>query len=280
MRPAVKYPLLTLLWAAVAAYVVWAAGAVRTDRTARTIDSLEIDIVDSTSQGHLVTSEEVRRWLETERIKTIGSTIDEVDLTAIEQSIARNGFVEEVAAYVTRRGVLHIDIHQRKPLLRLLTDGENTYVTSTGFVFAVPRASSVYVPVATGGYRPPFPSGYTGPVRIHTDNELQRIEREIEQLEEEKLPIYHEERADNRAYNDFRRRRVKWWWKYLENTRDYEARIERLRTEKQQERRAYRYRTQKRQQRIAGIEARQEQMRHRQKNWRKTTKISRNSLPL
>lgn len=269
MRPAVKYTLLTLLWAAVAAYVVWVASASRTDRAARTVTGLEIDIVDSTSQGHLVTSDEVRRWLEAERIEAVGSAAKEIDLTAIERLIARNGFVEEVAAYITRRGVLHIDIRQRKPLLRLLTDTENSYVTSAGFVFAAPRASSVYAPVATGPYRPPFPENYTGEVRTHTDGELQRIEREIERLEDEKLPIYHEERADNRAYNDFRRHRIQWWWKYLENEQEYEARVERLRAEKQQQLRAYRYRSRERQQQLAGIEARQEEMRHRQKKLEK-----------
>ena len=164
MRPSVKYPLLTLLWAAVAAYVVWATGATQANRTVRKVDELRIDIVDSTSQGHLVTSAEIRKWLAAERIELLGQTADSVDLTAVEQLIARNGFVEKVAAYVTRNGVLHIDIRQRKPLLRLLTDGENAYVTPTGFIFAAPRASSLYVPVVTGPYRPPFPVGHMGEI--------------------------------------------------------------------------------------------------------------------
>ena len=58
-----------------------------------------------------------------------------------------------------------------------MTDGENAYVTPTGFIFAAPRASSLYVPVVTGPYRPPFPVGHMGEIRRHTDNELQRIER-------------------------------------------------------------------------------------------------------
>ena len=265
MRAAIKYGLWTLLWVTVAAYVVWAARASQADRAARLVGSLEIAIVDSTSQGHLVTSTEVRRWLDAERIAAVGTPAREVDLTAIEQLIARNGFVEQVAAYITRSGVLHIDIRQRKPLLRLLTDGENSYVTAAGFIFAAPRASSVYVPVATGPYRPPVPADYTGEVRTHTESELQRIEQEIARLEAEKLPIYHDERADRRAYNDFRRRRIQWWWRYLEDEQEYAARIERLRSEKQQQRRAYRYRARKRQQQLDGIAARQEQMRERQK---------------
>ncbi|MDE5962521.1 MAG: hypothetical protein K2G58_00545, partial [Alistipes sp.] len=190
--------------------------------------------------------------------------------TTIEQLIARNGFVEKVAAYTTHQGVLHIDISQRKPLLRLLTDGENAYVTTTGFIFNAPRASSLYVPVVTGPYRPPFPTGYTGAIRLHTDAELQRIEQEIERLEEEKLPIHHAERADYRAYSDFRRRRVKGWWKYLETEQEYDARIERLRAEKQKQRRAYRYRARKRRQQLDRIGAAQEQLRSRQKKLEKS----------
>ena len=38
--------------------------------------------------------------------------------------------------------------------MRLLIDGYNSYVTEEGYLFAVPRASSVYVPVITGTYRP------------------------------------------------------------------------------------------------------------------------------
>jgi len=270
MRPSVKYPLLTLLWAAVAAYVVWATGATQANRTVRKVDELRIDIVDSTSQGHLVTSAEIRKWLAAERIELLGQTADSVDLTAVEQLIARNGFVEKVAAYVTRNGVLHIDIRQRKPLLRLLTDGENDYVTPTGFIFAAPRASSLYVPVVTGPYRPPFPVGHMGEIRRHTDNELQRIEQEIERLEEEKLPIHHAERADNRAYNDFRRRRVKVWWKYLETEAEYDARVGRLRAEKQQARRAYRYRVRQRRQQLDRIGTEQDRLRAQQKKLEKS----------
>ena len=54
-------------------------------------------------------------------------------------------------------GTLRVSISQREPLLRLLTDGTNSYVTADGYVFAAPKASSLYVPVVTGDYRLPFP---------------------------------------------------------------------------------------------------------------------------
>lgn len=265
MKPAVKYTLSALLWGAVGAYIYWAAVTAQSGRSTRTVERMEIDIVDSTSQGHLVSSSEVRKWLAAERIEPVGKGTAEVDLTAIERLIARNGFVERAAAYVTRNGELHIDIRQRKPLLRLLTEGENTYVTASGFVFAAPRASSLYVPVVTGSYRPPFPSGYTGEVRACMEAETRRIETEIEALEAEKLPVHREERDDYRNWSETRRRTVKWWWKYLESDAEYADRIDRLRAEKQRRQREYRYRARIRQQRLDRIEARQEEKRREQK---------------
>ena len=130
--------------------MLWAAAAARRARKARTVARMEIEVVDSTSQGHLVSAAMVRGWISDSGIPTIGTAVDEVDLSGIETLIARNGFVDEAVAYVDYGAVLHIGISQRKPLLRLLTDGMNAYVTSEGYVFAAPRASSLYVPVVPG----------------------------------------------------------------------------------------------------------------------------------
>lgn len=267
MRPAVKYVVLTLLWSGVAVYLLWIAGAAGADRASWKISALQIAIADSSAQGQLVASPEVRKWLQHSEIETLGATAGTIDLTAIEQLIARNGFVGDVAAYVTRGGVLHIDIEPRQPLLRLLTDGENGYVTAQGFVFAAPQASSLYVPVVTGSYRPPFPAGYTGDIRTHTEEELARIDHEIEQLEVEKLPIIRTEREDARNFRKEAAERVSWWWKYID--RDYDERVQMLRDKKQQKRRAYRYRSRMRQQQLDQIAARQEQKRDQQKKLEK-----------
>ena len=117
-----RYTLLTLLWVAVAAYIVFAASAVRRVRRTGTVGKLEIEVVDSSSMGYLVSGRMVREWIAHSGIKTNGMAVDAVELAAIEALIAKNGFVERVDAYVTYGGVLHIDISQRRPLLRLLME--------------------------------------------------------------------------------------------------------------------------------------------------------------
>lgn len=204
-----RYTLLTLLWGAVAAYIVFAASAVRRVRRTGTVGKLEIEVVDSSSQGHLVSAAMVRQWISHAGIKTLGTAVDAVDLTGIEQLIARNGFVDKTVAYVSYGGTLHIEISQRKPLVRLLTDGMNAYVTADGYVFAAPRASSLYVPVVTGSYRPPFPASYVGSVREHIDLRLGEIDERIAELEREKYPLYRREMENDRNISALRRMRIK-----------------------------------------------------------------------
>ena len=119
MNKYLRYTLLTLLWVAVAAYIVFAASAARRVRSAGTVGRLEIEVVDSSSQGHLVSAAMVRQWISQAGIKTLGTAVDAVDLTGIEQLIARNGFVDKTVAYVSYGGTLHIEISQRLSLIHI-----------------------------------------------------------------------------------------------------------------------------------------------------------------
>lgn len=274
MNRILRYALFALLWAAVAAYVLYAGASARRARVARSVARLEIAIVDSTSQGQLVTSRQVRGWIARSGIRTVGAPVDGIDLTGIEQLIARNGFVSRVAAYVSYGGVLHVSIHQRKPLLRLLVDGYNGYVTDRGYVFAAPRASSLYVPVVTGPYRPPFPADYAGDAREAIDAELRKLDERIAGLEREKYPFYKRELKNDRNIADLRRMRIKQQWWRLETDSMFQLRVDRLKAHKEQLRRGYRYEARLIAEGIDRISERQEAVRRAQKNWRKATKIS------
>ena len=54
-RP-LKYLLIGLMWAAVAGYILWSAAAARRQRAAREVTGMVVDVKDSTSQGHLVST--------------------------------------------------------------------------------------------------------------------------------------------------------------------------------------------------------------------------------
>lgn len=244
-------------------YLLAAGIAVRRARAVRTVSHVAIEVVDSTSRGHLVSTMRVREWIVRSRIPTIGTAVDTVDLTGIEALIACNGFVEDVAAYVTYSGELCVEISQREPLLRLLTDGVNSYITTEGYVFVAPRASSLYVPVVTGSYRLPIPADYVGDMRTYIDGKIEEIQHRIVELEREKYPFYKRERENDRRIAELARRRVRRGW--FESARRFEQRVAELRQEKALLRRSYRYEARMVQQEIDRLSAEQERERERQK---------------
>lgn len=263
MNRLLRYVLLALLWSAVAGYLLLAGIVAARGRAARTVQRVEIEVVDSTSRGCLVSTMRVREWIGRSGIPTIGTALDAVDLRGIERLIARNGFVKEAVARVDYSGVLRVRISQREPLLRLMTDGVNSYVTADGYVFAAPKASSLYVPVVTGDYRLPFPKDYAGDVRACMEREIAESEARIAALEKEKYPFYRQEIEIERRLTELRRRRVRQGW--LERATDFERRVAELREEKSVLRRRYRYEARKVQEEIDRLGRRQEEERERQK---------------
>ena len=270
MRKVLKYGLLFLLWGGVAAYVVYAAYRAGAVRRALTVRDIAIEVRDSTAHGNLVSTPAVRGWIAGSGIPTLGARACEVDLRALERLIARNGFVDKTVAYVSYGGTLHIEISQRKPLVRLLTDGMNAYVTADGYVFAAPRASSLYVPVVTGSYRPPFPASYVGSVREHIDLRLGEIDERIAELEREKYPLYRREMENDRNISALRRMRIKRQWWRLEGSREFDARVDALREKKAGLRRTYRYRAGVIREEIERIAGLQEAERRKQKKLEKS----------
>lgn len=270
MSRTLRYILLALLWALVGGYLLFAAVSARRDRSRRLVERLEIEIADSTSRGQLVSSAQVRGWIERSGIATIGTAVDAVDLPAVEGLIARNGFVRSAVAHVDYAGTLHVSVSQREPLLRLLTDGMDAYVTSEGYVFAAPKASSLYVPVVTGPYEPPFPKEYAGDVRVWVDGEIARIGERIAALEKEKYPLYQREIENDRRIAELRRRRIKRQWWRFESARGFERRVAELRREKAMLRRGYRYEARVIRQEIDALSRRQDAERRRQKKLEKS----------
>lgn len=252
-----RYLLFALLWGALVAYFVAASLSARRVKGERRVKRLEVSVVDSSSLGQLVTSQQVREWIARSGIKTLGEQVDSVDLRGLEALIARNGFVERAVAYTTYEGSLHLDIHQRKPLLRLLCDGRNRYVTADGYLFDAPHTSSLYTPVVTGNYAPPAPASWVGDVRRYIDTQLEAMEEQIAQLERKKLPLFRGQRQAKVWYDSLRRMPVKRRWIPWERKERYEERLDSARKARRQLRRPYRYKLRELQTRITQLEQEQ-----------------------
>ena len=251
-----KYALIAFVWCIVVGYVAYSIGVTRRHRSEQVVESVDIEVVDTTANGHLVSSRKVREWILRSGISTIGVPVDKVDLAGIEAVIAKNGFVDRVNTYVSYTGVLHIEVSQRRPMLRLMMDGYNSYTTEAGFVFRAPSASALYVPVVTGSYRPPFPSSYEGDVRTHIDRLLDESNERIRKIGREKLPLYELEDSLSTAIRNERRRYIKKKW--FESRESFEKKVEELRAGKHRNLRKLRGALRDANRRVEAVTARQQ----------------------
>lgn len=267
MNRVLRWLLYGLMWAFAGVAIFVAAQRARIRQASQIVHALKIDFPDSTSHGQLVTREMVLRWLDEEQIRWAESAVSELNLHDIEQRLCRNGFVGEVKASVDYRGVLCLKIRQREPLFRLLVDGYNHYVTADGYLFRAPAHSSIYVPVLTGAYQPPFPRDYEGWLQECRTESLEKIEATISDLEREKYPYYEREKENLDYHRETRRMFIRKG--LLESREHFDERVERLRAEKRQRRRHYRYINRQIEEGIAAVERQQEVLRQSEKKFLK-----------
>ena len=255
--------LLTLLWVFVVGFVVLFSSRSKHHRSTTTVSSVSVAITDSLLNESLLTSEGVRRWIAQSKVPTIGQPIDKIDLSAIEQAIRRNGFVKRASAYVTYDGVLHIEVSQRQPMLRLLIDGFDSYVTEDGYLFTAPRTASVYVPVVTGDYKPPLPAKYVGSAANHIAKLIEESEQRILKLQHEKVPLFKEDKRIDELVREVRRMRTSKG--IFESYDNFDRRVAELRAHKADLRKKYRYMARENDKKIDAITAKQEAEREMQK---------------
>lgn len=237
MKRIAKILFFVLLWSIVIGYIVYASVATSRHRAVQVVERVNITIADSTEMGQLVTSQKVREWILRSGIATIGTPIDKVDACGIRRIIERNGFVSRVDVCVSYSGVMSIDVRQRRPMMRLMTDGYNVYVTDRGFVFASPESSSLYVPIVTGEYRPPVPPDYSGYAGDCVAERLAAYDDRIKQIGREKRPLYAREDSLLEMRRDVRKERLKKVW--FETEDEHQKRADEFRLAKRRRVRYY-----------------------------------------
>lgn len=222
--------LVVAVWSIAVGYIVYASVLATRHRAEQTVERVEINITDSTSNGQLVTSRKVREWILRSGISTIGTPINDADAAGIGSIIARNGFVDDVDVYVSYSGVMHIDISQRRPMMRLMVDGYNAYVTEDGFIFAAPEASALYVPVITGSYRPMVPPSYEGYMGDYLEKLKDEAEQRVKLIEKDKRPLFKDKEKIIDSISKIKRIRIKKG--FLESKENFEKRVEDTRRKK------------------------------------------------
>ena len=118
-------------------------------RETLTCTGVNICITDS-ALNSFISSADVKKYLDTEYGAYIGSCIDSIDLHAIEKVLGGKTAVLNSEAFITKDGMLNIDIEQRKPALRFIGKTGGFYADANGETFPLQKTYASYVPVIDG----------------------------------------------------------------------------------------------------------------------------------
>lgn len=114
------------------------------------ITSVSIQI-DNSEEVRFLNETEVNTLLAERNLKTIGASNNQLEPSRMEQAIRAHPAVKTANVYAGFDGVLHIEIEQRKPIVRVLDLFNNSYyIDEEGNYFPTIDRFTCRVPVATG----------------------------------------------------------------------------------------------------------------------------------
>lgn len=121
--------------------------AIRRGRQACT--GTDICILDS-MKNRFVTSEAILSHIVKSCGNPVGKTLDSFNISEIEKAADGQSAVKKSEVYLTKDGVLHIDIVQREPVLRFQKDSVGFYADDEGCLFPLQKTAAARVPVIDG----------------------------------------------------------------------------------------------------------------------------------
>ncbi len=146
-------------------YMVSLSGFITAREEEQKIGAVSIRITDST-ENQFIRSAEIRSLLEQKKFSTYGKEAGSIDLEAIERSLLARQIISKAEAFVTEPGVLHIEVSQKIPFIRIFNRyGQGYYLDRKGNIIPLVSTVSPFVLVANGFISEPFPVSKT--LNIH-----------------------------------------------------------------------------------------------------------------
>jgi cell division protein FtsQ len=155
-----------LIWSAVIIYIGLMLGFFANRYEKLECKSIRIKVADSSDHSFLI-SKDILKMLEINGIKYKGLPLTKIDLNKIERVVKANQIVDECKAYTGVNGILHVEITQREPIVRIFDKNrQGYYIDDEGNVLNLSSRCAPHVMVVNGYIRSPFKIGQ--PVNINT----------------------------------------------------------------------------------------------------------------
>lgn len=150
-----------LFLTALLTYMVMITGFIGSREQQTKISTLKIRITDSTD-NQFIHTDEIRRMMHQKAFNPFGKPAAAIDLSAIEKSLHARQIIRQADAYITEPGILHVDIRQKTPFLRISNRlGQGYYLDREGNIIPLSGNFSPFVIVANGYISESFRIGQT-----------------------------------------------------------------------------------------------------------------------
>jgi cell division protein FtsQ len=111
--------------------------------------SMEIKVM-ATSEIPYLNAAFVELFLKQTGLNPVGKKMSAINVDSIEIGLQRNRLIKTAEVYKTVDGKVKVEVSQRTPILRVISENRNFYVDNEGAIMPVPANFAAYVPVATG----------------------------------------------------------------------------------------------------------------------------------
>lgn len=130
-------------------YVVFAAVALCRKPAEQLCEGVKLEIRDSLRTGYMSTRD-ITTLLSKSDLDPTGKQLDEVSLRAIEKVLEASPLVASCECYKTINGYVMVEVECRRPILRVIADGNDSYYIDEEGEIIERIPCGVYVPLATG----------------------------------------------------------------------------------------------------------------------------------
>lgn len=151
--------LIILVSLVIMGYLVFAAFYFRNSSQNQVCTRFEVFIKDS-SENRFVHADDIIQLVKNKDLYPVGKQMDEVNTLDIQTAIMANKLVKSAEVYSTSNGSVIVNIYQRSPILRVISDTEGDfYVDKNREIMPTSSRFTVYVPIATGDISKEFAKG-------------------------------------------------------------------------------------------------------------------------
>ena len=131
-------------------YLVLSTLYLKGNTTDKVCENFKVLVKDSLDKQFIQTAD-IEQLLKRVKLHPIGKPPSDINTMEMEEAISTNKLVKSVEVYVTQSGSIIASIHQRNPVLRIISHGDGSYyIDSERQQMPTSQYYTVYLPLATG----------------------------------------------------------------------------------------------------------------------------------